>query len=303
MNRAQEAAKPNASAALHNTSSNTSGETPHGVSPGILSDALYAGLCNQRFIIAGPCVLESFELALDTAHAVKEAAAKAGLLAVFKSSFDKANRSSSAGFRGPGMRLGLEWLARIRQETGLPVITDIHDAAEAAPVAEAVDILQIPAFLCRQTSLLEASAATGRVINVKKGQFLAPWDMGNVVEKLRQAGNPRVLVTERGSCFGYNNLVVDMRSFTFMKDLGVPLIMDATHSAQLPGGQGTSSGGDRRMIAPLAFAAVAAGATGVFLECHPDPDKALCDGPNSLNLKALPAVLNKLAAAWSLFHG
>ncbi len=265
------------------------------------ADALYAELRGRHFVIAGPCVLESFELALETAKAVKEAAAAAGLLAVFKSSFDKANRSSSSSFRGPGLARGVEWLARIREETGLPVITDIHEPAEAAPVAEAVDILQIPAFLCRQTTLLEAAARTGRVVSVKKGQFLAPWDMGNVTAKLRNAGNSRILLTERGSCFGYNNLVVDMRSFTFMKELGVPLVMDATHSAQVPGGQGASSGGDRRMIAPLARAAVAAGASGVFMECHPDPDNALCDGPNSLNLNDLPALLAQLAAAWRLF--
>ena len=265
------------------------------------ADALYAELRTRHFVIAGPCVLESFELARETALAVKEAADQAGLTAVFKSSFDKANRSSSSSFRGPGLARGVEWLARIREETGLPVITDIHEPADAEPVAEGVDILQSPALLCRQTSLLEAAARTGRVVNIKKGQFLAPWDMGNAVEKLRRAGNPRALLTERGATFGYNNLVVDMRSFTFMKEFGVPLIMDATHSAQLPGGLGTSSGGDRRMIAPLAQAAVAAGASGVFLECHPNPDKALCDGPNSLHLNDLPALLRRLAAAWSLF--
>ncbi len=265
------------------------------------ADTLYTELCTRHFVIAGPCVLESFELARETAQAVKEAAEQAGLTAVFKSSFDKANRSSSSSFRGPGLMRGVEWLARIREETGLPVITDIHEPADAAPVAEGVDILQIPALLCRQTPLLEAAARTGRVVNIKKGQFLAPWDMGNAVDKLRRAGNPRALLTERGATFGYNNLVVDMRSFTFMKEFGVPLIMDATHSAQLPGGQGTSSGGDRRMIVPLAQAAVAAGASGVFLECHPNPDKALCDGPNSLHLNDLPALLLRLAAAWRLF--
>jgi 2-dehydro-3-deoxyphosphooctonate aldolase (KDO 8-P synthase) len=265
------------------------------------ADTLYTELCTRHFVIAGPCVLESFELARETAQAVKEAAEQAGLTAVFKSSFDKANRSSSSSFRGPGLMRGVEWLARIREETGLPVITDIHEPADAAPVAEGVDILQIPALLCRQTPLLEAAARTGRVVNIKKGQFLAPWDMGNAVDKLRRAGNPRALLTERGATFGYNNLVVDMRSCTFMKEFGVPLIMDATHSAQLPGGQGTSSGGDRRMIVPLAQAAVAAGASGVFLECHPNPDKALCDGPNSLHLNDLPALLLRLAAAWRLF--
>ena len=238
---------------------------------------------------------------MDVAAELKSITDELQIPFIFKSSFDKANRSSSSSFRGPGLARGVEWLARIREETVLPVITDIHEPADAAPVAEGVDILQIPALLCRQTSLLEAAARTGRVVNIKKGQFLAPWDMGNAVEKLRRAGNPRALLTERGATFGYNNLVVDMRSFTFMKEFGVPLVMDATHSAQLPGGQGTSSGGDRRMIVPLAQAAVAAGASGVFLECHPNPDKALCDGPNSLHLNDLSALLRKLAAAWRLF--
>ena len=266
------------------------------------ADTLYSTLCEQRFVIAGPCVLESYELALDVAFAVKEAAAKAGIAAVFKSSFDKANRTSVQGFRGPGMAKGLEWLARIREETQLPVITDIHEPHEAAIVAEAVDILQIPAFLCRQTALLTAAGATGRVVNIKKGQFLAPWDMRHVYEKLTHTGNRKVLLTERGSSFGYNNLVVDMRSFPIMGELGVPVIMDATHSVQLPGGQGGCSGGDRRMVPPLARAAAAAGAHGVFIECHPDPDKALCDGPNSLALADLPALLQQLAAIWSIVH-
>ena len=263
-------------------------------------DSLYAQLCSRRFIIAGPCVLESFELALDVAWTVKEAAEKAGLIPVFKSSFDKANRTSHSAFRGPGIQRGLEWLALIREKTGLPVTTDIHEPADAATVSEAVDILQIPAFLCRQTSLLAAAARTGRIVNVKKGQFLAPWDMRYVHEKILSAGNPKVMLTERGSCFGYNNLVVDMRSFSIMKAFGVPVIMDATHSVQLPGGQGNASGGDRGMVPPLARAAAAAGAGGVFLECHPTPDAALCDGPNSLALTDLPRLLRELAAIWSL---
>ena len=265
------------------------------------SDELYKSLCSRHFVIAGPCVLESFSLAFETALAVKEAAAAAGLAAVFKSSFDKANRTSLQGFRGPGMVQGLEWLARIREETGLPVITDIHEADEAAPVAEVADILQIPAFLCRQTSLLTAAGKTGRIVNVKKGQFLAPWDMKHVYRKIADTGNTRVMLTERGSSFGYNNLVVDMRSFSIMNEIGVPVIMDATHSVQLPGGQGGSSGGERRMAPPLARAAVAAGAHGVFIECHPDPDRALCDGPNSLALTELPLLLQQLSAIWSLF--
>ena len=266
------------------------------------NDALYSALCSRHFVIAGPCVLESYQLALDTAFAVKEAADRAGLVAVFKSSFDKANRTSLQSFRGPGMSQGLEWLARIREETGLPVITDIHEAQDATAVAEAVDILQIPAFLCRQTTLLAAAGATGRIVNVKKGQFLAPWDMRHAYDKIVAGGNRKVLLTERGSSFGYNNLVVDMRSFSIMKEIGVPVIMDATHSVQLPGGQGGSSGGDRRMVPPLARAAVAAGAHGVFIECHPDPDKALCDGPNSLALADLPLLLQQLSSIWSLIH-
>lgn len=264
------------------------------------ADALYSRLCAGPFIIAGPCVLESYELAEDTALAVAEAARAAGLFVVFKSSFDKANRSSLGGFRGPGMGLGLEWLARIREKTGLPVITDIHETHEVEPVAAAVDILQIPAFLSRQTALLQAAAQSDRVVNVKKGQFLAPWDMKPLLEKLRSTGNEKIMLTERGSSFGYNNLVVDMRSFPVMRELGVPVIMDATHAVQLPGGQGCSSGGDRRYVPTLAKAAVAAGADGVFLECHPDPDKALCDGPNSLELKKLPALLQDLAALWQI---
>ena len=263
---------------------------------------LYASLCAGRFVIAGPCVLESYELALDIAYAVKEAAASAGLTAVFKSSFDKANRTSQEAFRGPGISQGLEWLARIRETTGLPVITDIHEPHEAAIVAEAVDILQIPAFLSRQTALLHAAGETGRIVNVKKGQFLAPWDMRHVHDKVAATGNRKILLTERGTSFGYNNLVVDMRGFPIMKAIGVPVIMDATHSVQMPGGQGASSGGDRSMVPCLARAAVAAGADGVFMECHPEPDKALCDGPNSLRLSDLPGLLQQLSAMWSLVH-
>ena len=266
------------------------------------TEDLYALLGAGPFVIAGPCVLESWELALETALAVKEAAAGANLTAIFKSSFDKANRTSLSGFRGPGITRGLEWMARIREEAGLPVVTDIHVPDEAAIVAETVDILQIPAFLCRQTALLEAAGRTGRIVNVKKGQFLAPWDMRHVYDKVRHTGNSRILLTERGASFGYNNLVVDMLSFPLMKEIGVPLIMDATHSVQLPGGQGASSGGDRRMVSYLARAAVAAGADGVFLECHPDPDRALCDGPNSIALHALPELLRQLSAIWSLIH-
>ncbi|MFV0422849.1 3-deoxy-8-phosphooctulonate synthase [Oleidesulfovibrio sp.] len=264
------------------------------------SSELYSTLCSGNFIIAGPCVLESYELALETAHAVREAAGAHGLPAVFKSSFDKANRTSITSFRGPGLSKGLEWLARIREETGLPVITDIHEPEQAAPVAAAVDIMQIPAFLCRQTSLLQAAAKTGSIVNVKKGQFVAPWDMRPVVEKINEAGNSHVMLTERGASFGYNNLVVDFRSFSIMKALGVPVVFDATHSVQLPGGQGSCSGGDRNHVPALARAAAAAGANGVFMECHPDPDNALCDGPNSWPLAKLDALVSDLKSIWSL---
>ncbi|MDL2306675.1 3-deoxy-8-phosphooctulonate synthase [Desulfovibrio sp. OttesenSCG-928-C06] len=264
------------------------------------SDELYAALSSRPFVIAGPCVLEDYTLAEDTALAVAEAARAAGLFAVFKSSYDKANRSSLSGFRGPGLKQGVEWLARIREKSGLPVITDIHEPHEVAPVAEGVDILQIPAFLSRQTSLLLEAASSGRVVNVKKGQFLAPWDVKPLLDKLYSTGNRKIMLTERGNSFGYNNLVVDMRSFPVMREFGVPVIMDATHAVQLPGGQGASSGGDRRYVPTLARAAVAAGADGVFMECHPNPDKAMCDGPNSLELKKLPGLLKELAALWSL---
>ncbi len=263
-------------------------------------DELYAQLRRDHFVFAGPCALESFELALDTAHAVAEASREAGLFAVFKSSWDKANRTSGKGFRGPGLAKGMEWLARIKEETGLPVVTDIHLPEQAAPVGEVADILQIPAFLCRQTDLLAAAARTGRVVNVKKGQFVAPWDMGPVRDKLFGAGNERVLLTERGASFGYNNLVVDFRSIPIMQGFGVPVVFDATHSVQLPGGQGTCSGGERHHVPTLARAAAAAGADGIFMECHPDPDKALCDGPNSWPVAKLPALLKQLSALWSV---
>ena len=263
-------------------------------------DALYDRLKAGRFIIAGPCVLESLELGLETAYAVREAAARHDLFVVFKSSYDKANRTSSGSFRGPGIGKGLEWLAQIREKTDLPVITDIHEPDQAAPVAEAVDILQIPAFLCRQTSLLEAAGHTSRVVHIKKGQYVSPRDMGPAMAKVAQTGNSRVLLTERGTFFGYNNLVVDMRAIPIMRSFGAPVVFDATHSVQLPGGRGESSSGEREFVAPLAKAAVAAGADGVFLECHPNPDKALCDGPNSLFLTDLPDLFKHLAALWRM---
>ncbi len=264
------------------------------------SKVLYSRLCKEHFVIAGPCVLESFELALSIAYEVKNAAEKADLVPVFKASFDKANRTSLNSFRGPGIKQGLEWLAEIRDRTGLPVITDIHEPEEAALAAEYVDILQIPAFLCRQTALLQAAAKTGIIVNIKKGQFLAPWDMQNVVDKMLQSGNEKILLTERGASFGYNNLVVDMRSFPIMNKMGVPTVIDATHSVQLPGGQGKNSGGDRDMVPHIARAAVGAGAKGIFLECHPEPDKALCDGPNSIYLSSLAPLLKNLSALWKV---
>ena len=265
-------------------------------------EALYAALQAGPFVFAGPCVLESFDMALETARIVKDAAAVAGLTVVFKSSYDKANRTSSAGFRGPGLEQGLSWLAKIREETGLPVITDIHTPMEAERAGQVVDILQIPAFLCRQTDLLHAAGHTGKIVNVKKGQFLAPWDMAPVAEKIRATGNTKILLTERGTTFGYNNLVVDMRSFPVMAETGYPVVMDATHSVQLPGGKGSCSGGDRRHVPALAKAAAAAGAHGVFLECHPNPDNALCDGPNSWPTSRLAELLQDLAAIWKVTY-
>lgn len=261
---------------------------------------LYAKSLSAPFILAGPCVLESRQMALEVAGELAAIAERLGITLIFKSSYDKANRTASSSFRGPGMDMGLTWLAEVKEATGLPVVTDIHHPEQAAPVAEVADVLQIPAFLCRQTDLLLAAAETGRIVNVKKGQFLAPWDMKNVAEKLRSTGNPRFWLTERGSCFGYNNLVVDMRSLAIMKGLGAPVVFDATHSVQLPGGQGGSSGGQREFVAPLASAAVAAGASGVFMEVHPDPDRALCDGPNSIPLSGVESLLKRLLAIWSV---
>jgi 2-dehydro-3-deoxyphosphooctonate aldolase (KDO 8-P synthase) len=236
-------------------------------------------------MIAGPCVIESGALTLEVAWALKEFAQELSLPLVFKSSYDKANRTSVSSFRGPGLAGGLDILARVRQEVGLPVLSDIHRVDEAGPAARVLDVLQIPAFLCRQTDLVLAAAATGKPVNIKKGQFLAPWDMAQVVAKAASAGHHKFLLTERGTSFGYNNLVVDFRSLAVMKNLGYPVILDVTHSVQLPGGLGGSSGGQRGFIPLLARAGVAAGVDGLFMEVHPDPDKALCDGPNSLPLK------------------
>ena len=248
-------------------------------------------------LIAGPCQMESRAHVLECAAAVKEIADSLGISVVFKASFDKANRTSIAASRGVGLNEALPVFAEIRETYGMPVLTDIHSADQCAPVAEVVDVLQIPAFLCRQTDLLVAAAKTGAVVNVKKGQFLAPWDMKNVLAKIVETGNPNVLLTERGASFGYNTLVSDMRALPIMAQTGAPVVFDATHSVQQPGGQGTSSGGDRTMVAVLARAAVAVGVAGVFIETHPDPDNTISsDGPNMIALKDLKNLLSDLMA-------
>ncbi|HZJ11046.1 MAG TPA: 3-deoxy-8-phosphooctulonate synthase [Methyloceanibacter sp.] len=251
-------------------------------------------------LIAGPCALESRAHGLEMAQALKEIAERLKIGLVYKSSFDKANRTSAASARGLGLDQALAIFAEIRASTGLPVITDVHAAEQCAAVAEAVDVLQIPAFLCRQTDLLVAAARTGKPVNVKKGQFLAPWDMANVVAKLLNAGNPNVLVTERGVSFGYNTLVSDMRALPILAEIGTPVIFDATHSVQQPGGQGTASGGERRFVPVLARAAVAVGVAGIFIETHENPDKAPSDGPNMLPLRQLEPLLKELIAIDSL---
>ncbi|WP_425062634.1 3-deoxy-8-phosphooctulonate synthase [Pyruvatibacter mobilis] len=251
-------------------------------------------------IIAGPCAMESREHALEMASALKEIASKLGIGLVYKSSFDKANRTSANSARGIGLELALPIFAEVKESLGIPVLTDVHTAEQCAPVAEVVDVLQIPAFLCRQTDLLIAAAETGAVVNVKKGQFLAPWDMKNVVEKVRGAGNPNVMVTERGASFGYNTLVSDMRALPELAKTGAPVIFDATHSVQQPGGQGATSGGQREFVPVLARAAVSVGVAGVFMETHQDPDSAPSDGPNMVHLKDMPALLERLQAFDSL---
>ena len=251
-------------------------------------------------LIAGPCVIESRELVIEVAEQLKEITDLLGIDYIFKASFDKANRSSGGSFRGPGMQEGLEILAEVKERFGLPVLTDIHESIQAAPVAEVVDVLQVPAFLCRQTDLLLAAAEavkeTDKTINIKKGQFLAPWDMAQVVKKLRDVGVKNLWLTERGSSFGYNTLVVDYRSLPQLKAMGCPVIFDATHSVQQPGGQGASSGGQREFVAPLARAAVAVGVDGLFMEVHPTPDQALSDGPNMVPLSRVKLLLKQLLA-------
>jgi 2-dehydro-3-deoxyphosphooctonate aldolase (KDO 8-P synthase) len=255
---------------------------------------LRLGGANPLFLIAGPCVIESEIHALVMAEKVGKIAEDAGVPYIFKASYDKANRSSLKGFRGPGLKEGLRILGKIKAELKLPILTDIHDASQAAPAAEVCDVLQIPAFLARQTDLLIAAGKTGRIVNVKKAQFLSPWDMGNVAEKVASTGNTKIILTERGASFGYQNLVVDMRSFPILQRTGYPVVFDVTHSVQLPGGQGHSSGGQPQFIEPLARAGVAAGVDGIFLETHDNPAKALSDGPNALPLPELRGLLMKL---------
>ncbi len=256
-------------------------------------------------LIAGPCVIESEAATLEIAHALKDIARELDLPLIFKASYDKANRTSLSSYRGPGLEKGLEILARVKTEVGLPVLSDVHEISHVAPAAQVLEVLQIPAFLCRQTDLIQAAAATGRVVNIKKGQFLAPWDMQPVLEKAVAAagGERRVFLTERGASFGYNNLVVDFRGLQIMRDLGCPVVLDVTHSVQLPGGCGTSSGGQREFIPALARAGVAVGVDGLFMEVHPDPEHALCDGPNSLPLKDVPALWRQLKSLHQFIRG
>src|SRR5712664_2350275 len=254
-----------------------------------------AGLDQPLFLIAGPCVVESRQMAIDTAESLKEITASLGIPFIYKSSYDKANRSSGKSYRGLGMDKGLEILAEVKRKVGVPVLTDVHDKDDIAEVAAVVDVLQTPAFLCRQTDFIHVVAGAGRPVNIKKGQFLSPGEMKNVVEKAREAsGKDNIMVCERGFSFGYNNLVSDMRSLMIMRETGCPVVFDATHSVQLPGGQGTASGGQREFVPVLARAAVAAGVAGLFMETHPDPAKALSDGPNSWPLDRMASLLTTL---------
>ncbi|ABA89185.1 3-deoxy-D-manno-octulosonate-8-phosphate synthase [Syntrophotalea carbinolica DSM 2380] len=254
-------------------------------------------------LIAGPCVMENEAHTLAIARQLLEVKNELGVGVVFKASFDKANRTSVSAYRGPGLESGLRILDKVRQQTGLPIVSDIHDVSQVEAAAEVLDILQIPAFLCRQTDLLLAAGRSGKVVNIKKGQFLAPWDMANAVAKVASTGNDRILLTERGTSFGYNNLVVDMRSLAVMRELGCPVVFDATHAVQLPGGAGTSSGGQRQFVAALSRAAVAVGVDGLFWEVHPDPDRALCDGANSLPLDQVKKTLKEMMAIDAIVKG
>lgn len=258
------------------------------------------GAGNELTLLAGPCVLEGLERCLFIGRTIKEITQRLGIPYIFKASFDKANRSSFNGFRGPGMKKGLEMLQKIKDELQVPIVTDIHEPNQAKPVAEVADVLQIPAFLCRQTDLLYEAAQTGRVVNVKKGQFMAPNDMRNVVDKLHEGGASKIMLTERGASFGYNNLVVDMRSFPIMRSFGYPIVFDATHSVQLPGGAGTASAGNREYIEYLTRAAVGVGVDALFMEVHDNPEEALCDGPNSLYLDKLEELLKDALSIYNI---
>ena len=255
-----------------------------------------AGLDRPLFLIAGTCVVESEQLAIDTAGRLKEITDGLGMPFIYKSSFDKANRSSAGSFRGPGMEEGLRVLSEVRRQVGVPVLTDVHEDTPLDEAPAVADVLQTPAFLCRQTNFILRVSSQGRPVNIKKGQFLSPWEMGNVVEKARSTGNEQILVCERGFTFGYNNLVSDMRSLAVMRETGCPVVFDATHSVQLPGGKGSASGGQREFVPVLARAAVAAGVAGVFMETHPDPERALSDGPNAWPLDRMEALLEVLQA-------
>lgn len=258
--------------------------------------SVHIGGSNPLVLIAGPCVIENKEHTLALARALQEIATRVGVGLVFKASYDKANRTSVKSYRGPGIDEGLKILKAVKEETGLPVLSDVHDISQIKAAAEVLDILQIPAFLSRQTDLLVAAGETGRIVNIKKGQFQAPWDMENAIGKILSTGNEQILLTERGSCFGYNNLVSDMRSLVIMRQTGCPVVFDATHSVQLPGGAGASSSGQREFVAPLSRAAVATGVDALFWEVHENPAKALCDGPNSLHLEDVEGLLRQMLA-------
>jgi 2-dehydro-3-deoxyphosphooctonate aldolase (KDO 8-P synthase) len=251
---------------------------------------------NPLFIVAGPCVIESEEVIFYTAERLKKICERIGLPLLFKSSYDKANRTSLSSFRGPGLEKGLRILSDMRSKFDIPIISDVHSVEEVKPAADVLDALQIPAFLCRQTDLILSASQTGKPVNVKKGQFLAPWDVKNIIEKFTSTGNQKIFITERGTSFGYNNLVVDFRGLSIMRSLGYPVIFDVTHSLQLPGGQGSCSGGQSEFAEPLARAAVAVGVDGLFMEVHPEPDKALCDGPNMIRLDEVEKILSHIKA-------
>ena len=267
-----------------------------------INDISVGGNC-PLLVIAGPCVIENEDITFHTAEKLKNICSSAGLPFIFKSSFDKANRTSINSYRGPGIDKGLRILSDVRSKFNIPVLSDVHSVEEVRPAADVLDVLQIPAFLCRQTDLIIAAAKTGKPVNIKKGQFLAPWDMKNIIDKFVSTGNRNLTVTERGTSFGYNNLVVDFRGLPIIRSFGYPVIFDVTHSLQLPGGQGTSSGGQREFAEPLARAAAAVGVDGLFFEVHPEPDKALCDGPNMLKLDSIADLLKNVRAMHELVKG